>query len=97
MAECISLSTKMLEEKTSDAATRALEMLSEAISISKFSEKLLEMKAQALHMVCTVLMTKPTVFSCSPDFFKLAKILNHLPTYLKHERSFWPVTDFIFG
>ncbi|XP_030457885.2 uncharacterized protein LOC115678635 isoform X1 [Syzygium oleosum] len=51
VAECISLSTKMLEEKTSDAATRALEMLSEAISISKFSEKLLEMKAQALHML----------------------------------------------
>lgn len=51
VAECISLSTKLLEEKTSDAATRALERLSEAISISKFSEKLLEMKAEALHML----------------------------------------------
>ncbi|KAF8006969.1 hypothetical protein BT93_K1079 [Corymbia citriodora subsp. variegata] len=51
VAECVSLSTKILEEKTSDAATRALEMLSEALSISKFSEKLLEMKAEALHML----------------------------------------------
>lgn len=51
VAECISHSTKSLEEKTSDAAERALEMLSEALSISKFSERLLEMKAEALHML----------------------------------------------
>lgn len=54
MAEHIKLFTKLLEEKSSDAESRALEIISEAMSISKFSEKLLQMKAEALYMVCVV-------------------------------------------
>ncbi|OWM78929.1 uncharacterized protein LOC116197602 [Punica granatum] len=49
VAEYIKLSAKILEEKCSDAESRALEIISEAMSISKFSEKLLQMKAEALY------------------------------------------------
>lgn len=52
MAECTNQAAKVLEQKTSDAALSALEIIAEALSISLYSEKLLEMKAEALCMVC---------------------------------------------
>ncbi|KAB2065984.1 hypothetical protein ES319_A09G128600v1 [Gossypium barbadense] len=41
----------LLEEKSSNAASSALDAISEALSISSRSEKLLEMKAEALYML----------------------------------------------
>ncbi|KAL6138056.1 hypothetical protein ACLB2K_063342 [Fragaria x ananassa] len=48
VAEYMNRSAKLLEQKTTDAALSALEIVSEALSISEYSEKLLEMKAEAL-------------------------------------------------
>lgn len=52
VAEYMNRSAKLLEQKTTDAALSALEIVSEALSISEYSEKLLEMKAEALCLVC---------------------------------------------
>lgn len=52
MAENTNRAAKLLEQKTSDATLIALEIIAEALSISLYSEKLLEMKAEALYMVC---------------------------------------------
>ncbi|EXB39091.1 DnaJ homolog subfamily C member 7 [Morus notabilis] len=49
--ECIHQSAKLLEQKNPDAALNALEIISEALSISLYSEKLLKMKGEALIML----------------------------------------------
>lgn len=54
VAECINQSAKLLEEKSPDAALSALEIISEALSICPYSEKLLKMKAEALIVVCVL-------------------------------------------
>lgn len=46
--------SELLKERTSDAAVTALELVSKALSISLYSEKLLQMKAEAL---CLVFLT----------------------------------------
>lgn len=56
VAECIHQSAKLLEQKNPDAALNALEIISEALSISLYSEKLLKMKGEALIMVRTSLI-----------------------------------------
>lgn len=54
VAEYIRRSSELLEQKTDDAALSALDLIAEAISISVYSEKLLEMKAEALFLVCII-------------------------------------------
>ena len=54
MVECINHSAKLLEERTYDAAVNALDVIAEALSISPYSERLLEMKAEFLFMVCAL-------------------------------------------
>ncbi|KAA0067891.1 Heat shock protein DnaJ with tetratricopeptide repeat, putative isoform 1 [Cucumis melo var. makuwa] len=51
VAEYIRRSSELLEQKTDDAALSALDLIAEAISISVYSEKLLEMKAEALFLL----------------------------------------------
>ncbi|GLT88176.1 hypothetical protein SLE2022_062110 [Rubroshorea leprosula] len=51
VAELTNHSSVLLEQKTSDAASSALDIIAEALSISSCSEKLLQMKAEALHMI----------------------------------------------
>ena len=51
VADCTDQSAKLLEQKNPDAALSALEIISEALSISPYSEKLLKMKVEALIMV----------------------------------------------
>lgn len=51
VTEYINCSGKLLEQKTSEAVSSALERINEALSISSSSEKLLEMKADALYML----------------------------------------------
>ncbi|XP_027926546.1 uncharacterized protein LOC114183653 [Vigna unguiculata] len=46
--KCINNAAELLKERTSDAAATALELVSKALSISLYSEKLLQMKAEAL-------------------------------------------------
>jgi len=41
-----------LHRRTADDAEKALEHINEALAISSYSEKLLQMKAEALFMVC---------------------------------------------
>ncbi|KAL2320716.1 hypothetical protein Fmac_029685 [Flemingia macrophylla] len=48
VVKCINNATELLKERTSDAAVTALELVSKALSISLYSEKLLQMKAEAL-------------------------------------------------
>ena len=71
MAEYTNRSAKLLDRRTSDAALSALEIIAEALSISLYSEKLLEMKAEALFMVC---MSQLLLHS----FIIVIKSLNHL-------------------
>nr|XP_043622481.1 dnaJ homolog subfamily C member 7 homolog [Erigeron canadensis] len=47
----INRSAELLKDKTIDSATNALEVITEALSISCYSEKLLEMKGEALFML----------------------------------------------
>ncbi|XP_022732735.1 uncharacterized protein LOC111286791 isoform X2 [Durio zibethinus] len=51
LSECICRSTELLRRKTSDDAESALEVIAEALQISLYSEKLLEMKAEALFVL----------------------------------------------
>lgn len=55
VADCINRSAKLLEQRTHDAALSALDVIAEALLISPYSEKLLEMKAEFLFMVCVFL------------------------------------------
>ncbi|KAH6818747.1 hypothetical protein C2S51_002350 [Perilla frutescens var. frutescens] len=51
VAEYMNQSATLLEEGTDDAAGRALENIGEALSISHFSERLLQMKGEALYIL----------------------------------------------
>ncbi|KAI9195311.1 hypothetical protein LWI28_013696 [Acer negundo] len=51
VAECMQRSAQFLQNKKSNDADNALEVIDEALLISSFSEKLLEMKAEALFML----------------------------------------------
>ncbi|XP_019426030.1 PREDICTED: uncharacterized protein LOC109334616 isoform X1 [Lupinus angustifolius] len=51
VAECISSAAELLKKRTSDAAGTALELLTTALSISPSSEKMLQMKAEALYLL----------------------------------------------
>lgn len=51
-------SAEHLQEGTYDAARVALENVADALSISRYSEKLLEMKGEALCIVCVVEIRK---------------------------------------
>ncbi|KAK3205214.1 hypothetical protein Dsin_019260 [Dipteronia sinensis] len=51
VAECMLRSAEFLQNKKSNDAENALEVIDEALLISSYSEKLLEMKAEALFML----------------------------------------------
>ncbi|KAJ6700031.1 HEAT SHOCK PROTEIN DNAJ WITH TETRATRICOPEPTIDE REPEAT-CONTAINING PROTEIN [Salix purpurea] len=51
VAECTNRSEKLLEVRTYDAAVNALDAITEALSISPYSERLLKMKAEFLFML----------------------------------------------
>lgn len=51
--ESMHQSATLLQEGTDDAAGRALGSIEEALSISRYSERLLQMKGEALYIVCT--------------------------------------------
>lgn len=46
-------SAELLQEGTDDAASKALGSIDEALSISRFSERLIQMKGEAMYIVCT--------------------------------------------
>ncbi|KAK7406033.1 hypothetical protein VNO78_07648 [Psophocarpus tetragonolobus] len=52
VAELINHSEELLQRRTADDSERGLEHINEALMISSYSEKLLEMKAEALFMLC---------------------------------------------
>lgn len=52
VSDVINHSAQLLQRRTSSDAERALEHINEALMISSYSEKLLEMKAEALLMLC---------------------------------------------
>ncbi|KAL2347936.1 hypothetical protein Fmac_001936 [Flemingia macrophylla] len=52
VSELINHSDELLQRRTAADAERALEHINEALMISSYSEKLLEMKAMALYMLC---------------------------------------------
>ncbi|KAF5941207.1 hypothetical protein HYC85_022374 [Camellia sinensis] len=51
VAKCMNQCAELLRERTSNAANSALEIISQVLSISSYSEKLLEMKGEALLML----------------------------------------------
>lgn len=54
VVKCTNHSAELLQQRTSDAASNALTIITEALSISSYSEKLLKMKGEALCMVCLI-------------------------------------------
>ncbi|XP_054818027.1 uncharacterized protein LOC129317698 isoform X2 [Prosopis cineraria] len=52
VSEFINHSIELLQRRTTSDMDRALEQINEALMISSYSEKLLEMKAEALFMLC---------------------------------------------
>lgn len=52
--ECIKQSADLLQQGTADFAEHALARIEEGLTISQYSEKLQEMKADVLFMVCTI-------------------------------------------
>jgi DnaJ family protein C protein 7 len=65
---------ELLKERTSDAAGSALELLTKALSKSLYSERLLQMKAEALYLVFSV----PALIStCSCYFFLFLFLIKH--------------------
>lgn len=70
-------SAKLFEQQTSDAALSALDVIAEALSISPYSEQLLEMKAESMFMVCAVLIREIFPFFFLLFFFcSLFKLAN---------------------
>ncbi|XP_027350429.1 uncharacterized protein LOC113861663 [Abrus precatorius] len=51
VVKCINNAAELLKERTSDATVTALERITKALSISLYSEKLLQMKAEALFLL----------------------------------------------
>ncbi|XVF47324.1 hypothetical protein PTKIN_Ptkin03bG0100300 [Pterospermum kingtungense] len=51
LSECILQAAELLQRRISDDAENALEVIAEALQISMYSEKLLEMKAEALFIL----------------------------------------------
>lgn len=56
MAKCVNQCAELIRQRTCNAAISALEVISGVLSISSYSEKLLEMKGEALLMVCKLFM-----------------------------------------
>ena len=54
MVNLINQSAELLQLKSFESATHALEIITEALSISCYSEKLLELKGEALFRVFAV-------------------------------------------
>ncbi len=52
MLVCLNHCAELLQRSTSNDAETALEVIAEGLMISSHSEKLLEMKADALFVVC---------------------------------------------
>ena len=69
MIECINRSAELLKLGTSEAASSALESITEAMSIISYSKKLLEMKAEALCTVCNWNLPSPFVQHCNAYSF----------------------------
>ena len=56
MSECLNLCAELMQRKTFTNAESALVLIAEALAISPNSEKLLEMKAEALFTVRVIIM-----------------------------------------
>lgn len=54
MINCANQSDELLQQRTSDAASKALRIIMEALTISSHSEKLLELNGEALCMVSSI-------------------------------------------
>lgn len=57
VTDCINCSAELLMSRASQDAEIALEVIAEALTISVYSEKLIEMKVQILFMVLHLLKT----------------------------------------
>ena len=75
MVKCINYAAELLKERTSDAAATALELVSKALSISLYSEKLLQMKAEALCLVFSIPIICSTHLYAFLFFFVVVVVL----------------------
>lgn len=88
VAEWMNQCAELLQKRTSDAAANALGLIDEALSISMYSEKLLEMKAEAL---CMLRKYEEVVQLCEQtlDFaeknFAMLRACNQLASLNGHE------------
>lgn len=68
--ECTNRSAELLKRSTANDAETALEVIAEAVVISSYSERLLEMKAEALFMVCSSFSDAEKVFFEEIEFYR---------------------------
>lgn len=53
VSEWMKQSTELMQQRNSNASESALGVISNALTLSAYCEKLLELKAEALFVVCT--------------------------------------------
>ena len=74
MSECVNRSSDILQRNTSNDVESALDSIAEALTISPCSEKLLELKAEALFLVCSLFVRDESCFE--------SNITNHFSSYV---------------
>lgn len=82
VANCIHQCAELLKQRTSDAATNALAIIDDVLSISSYSEKLLEMKGKALLMLQKyeeVIQLCERTLGCAEKNFPMVGAGNNLP------------------
>lgn len=80
VAEYTNCSAKLLEQRTTDAALSALGIISEALSVCECSEKLLEMKADALYLLRryeeAIQVCEQSLYSAERNSFSMGSVEN---------------------
>lgn len=61
VVKCMNDAAERLKDRNSNATGSALKLLTKALSISLYSEKLLQMKAEALYLVFSIPNIFPTL------------------------------------
>lgn len=88
VTECMQHSAELLRQGAPNDAESALQVIAEGLLISSCSEKLLEMKAESLFMVC-VSFTEPfTLSELHPISLFLCKLVSLLSCWGKLHYSF---------
>uniref|UniRef100_A0A2P2K761 J domain-containing protein n=2 Tax=Rhizophora mucronata TaxID=61149 RepID=A0A2P2K761_RHIMU len=92
VAECMDHGVKLLEQRTSDAAPNALDAFEKALSISPYSERLLEMKVESMFMLRrygqAIQLCEDTLCAAEKNFASVGTDGQFVDVSSSHGRSF---------